>query len=310
MFVLPLAQIQEKQIALVGKKAFSITKLLKAKFLVPEGFVITAEAYRSFLKTNEIQAAIRAEMERISIEDLHSVDYASRILTDLLLHGDFSQEMAMEILQQFTHINARHVAVRSSAYTAEESVTWGGELKTALHIGPEDILAQVKACWASLFSTRALYYLYQRHINPEQVNFAILVQKMVGVHVAGIAYSVHPVSQDANQLVIEAGLGLGERASKGQVQPDTYVVQKNPFEILERNIHKQEIMTAIDPQGGTKLTEVQSKEAESQKLSDKQIEKLVQLCQKIEEVYGTATEVEWGLDGDFVFLQAREMKIS
>ena len=88
-------------------------------------------------------------------------------------------------------------------------------------------MENVKRCWASLFTPRAIFYRFEKGLDAQKISVAVVVQKMVESEVSGIAFSVHPVTQDPNQLIIEASYGLGEAIVSGQITPDSYVVEKN-----------------------------------------------------------------------------------
>jgi pyruvate,water dikinase len=108
------------------------------------------------------------------------------------------------------------VAVRSSA-TAEDGAdhAWAGQLDSYLNTKKEDLLKNVRRCFASLFTPRAIFYRLESKLRETRISVAVVVQKMVQSEVSGVAFSVHPVTEDRNQILIEAGLGLGEAIVSG-----------------------------------------------------------------------------------------------
>lgn len=128
---------------------------------------------------------------------------------------------------------------------------------------------------------------------------------MIQSEVSGICFTVHPVTKDKNQMVIEAGWGLGEAIVGGKITPDTYVIDKKSWTILDKNISGQEIMI-VRNDNGTKEAEVPKAKQAKQKLPDKQILKLAQICQKIEAHYKKPQDIEWALEkGKFYITQSR-----
>ncbi|MCX6238295.1 MAG: hypothetical protein NTY07_12205 [Bacteroidia bacterium] len=125
------------------------------------------------------------------------------------------------ILKNFKKLGAKFVAVRSSA-TAEDSseAAWAGQLDSFLNTTDKNLLENVKKCWASLFTPRAIFYRFEKKLHKTIISVAVVIQKMVESEVSGIAFSVHPVTEDRNQLIIEAGLGLGEAIEKLNPTPD------------------------------------------------------------------------------------------
>lgn len=126
---------------------------------------------------------------------------------------------------------------------------------------------------------------------------------MVQSDVAGIAFSVHPVTEDPDQLIIEAGLGLGEAVVSGQVTPDSYVVRKSDLSILAINISNQK--KALYKEGWYELNE-HTINGHRRKLTRQQILELSKLIIKIENLYGFPCDIEWALEGEtFYITQSR-----
>jgi phosphoenolpyruvate synthase/pyruvate phosphate dikinase len=307
MEIIPLVQLRDKDIQAVGAKASSLAKLLHHNFSVPEAFVVSAEAYRAFLKQNDLLSSIRSQLSKVTVDDIHSIDYASRYIHDEILSHDIPQEIVVEIMQQYKHINADLVAVRSSVFTEDvHALPWTGKLDTFLRIPSTDIVETIKKCWASLYRADSLYHLLSRNEDPEQISMSVIVQRMVDSQASGICYSTHPVTEDQNQLVIEAGIGLGNPSEKRVFTPDTYVVQKDPLEILEKNIHKQEVAIAPNDGEGTTIVDLNKEEAEEPSLSDEEILELSKLVTKMQKDFKSPVVIEWVLSGKFYFVQARE----
>jgi pyruvate,water dikinase len=115
-------------------------------------------------------------------------------------------DIETEIKAHFKKLGAKFVAVRSSA-TAEDSASaaWAGQLDTFLNTTEEVLIEKVKHCWASLFTPRAIFYRFEKGLHNTKISVAVVVQKMVDSEISGIAFSVHPVTEDYNQLIIEGG---------------------------------------------------------------------------------------------------------
>ena len=167
------------------------------------------------------------------------------------------------------------MAVRSSA-TAEDSASaaWAGQLESYLNTTEETLLESVKKCWASLFTPRAIFYRFEKELHKQKISVAVVVQKMVESEVSGIAFSVHPVTENRNQLIIEAGLGLGEAIVSGQITPDSYVVEKEPRRIIDKNIEVQKRGLYRSGENGNEWREISKERGEKQVLSDEEILKL------------------------------------
>lgn len=119
-------------------------------------------------------------------------------------------------------------AVRSSA-TAEDGAehAWAGQLDTYLNISPSNIPDKVRDCWASLFTPRAIFYRTEKKLHDTHISVAVVVQSMIQSESAGVAFSVHPVTENRDEIVIEGSYGLGEAVVSGEVTPDSFVVSKH-----------------------------------------------------------------------------------
>lgn len=133
-----------------------------------------------------------------------------------------------------------------------------------------------------------------------------MIQKMVQSEVSGVAFSVHPVTEDRNQLIIEAGFGLGEAIVSGQVTPDSYVVTKSPRVIIDKNIAVQDRALHRSEKGENEWRTLPEAVGGSQALSDDLILELAALILKIEKHYGFPCDIEWAREGgEFYITQSR-----
>jgi len=311
-FIKDFKEINAKDILVAGGKGANLGELIKIGMPVPEGFVISAKAFEEFLAETDINVEIKAVLEKINIKDLESVEEASEILRNLILEKEFPEDLAKEVLKVFDNLDAKFVAVRSSA-TAEDSKidSWAGELETYLNTKKENLLENIKKCWASLFTPRAIFYRFQKKLNHKPVLVAVIIQKMVQSEVSGVCFTVHPVTKDKNQMLIEACWGLGEILVSGQTTPDSYVIEKSKFKeefnILDVNVSPQEKMI-VRAKKGNKVAFVPNAKIKRQKLSEGQIKKLAGLCLEIENHFKEPQDIEWAREKNkFFILQSRSI---
>jgi pyruvate,water dikinase len=316
MFTKTFQQLSRKDTAIAGGKGASLGEMTQAGIPIPPGFVILASAFEKFLEETNLRPAIDAELKQVNYEDINSVDRASNVIHGLIRSVETPIDLQAEILRDFSSLKFEFVAVRSSA-TAEDSAvaSWAGELESYLNTDINNLLENVKNCWISLFTARAIFYRKEKKFLDSQIGVAVAVQKMIQAEVSGICFSVHPVTEDSTQILIEAGWGLGEAIVGGLITPDSYVVQKSKkekkqenianFLMLDKSISKQEIMIVRD-KNGTKEIMVPEMLQKNQKLSDEQVFELAEICQKIEDHYGFPCDIEWAFEnGKFFILQSR-----
>lgn len=151
------------------------------------------------------------------------------------------------------------------------------------------------------FYPRAIFYRHEKKLLKSKVSVAVVVQKMVQSEISGICFTVHPVTKDEHQLIIEAGYGLGEAIVSGQVTPDSYVIDKRDWSLINSNIATQEIMIAKKGRT-TARVKVAKNIQDKQKLASKKIIELAKLCVNIEKHYGFACDIEWAMGKNKLYI--------
>lgn len=301
------AKISKSSVGEAGGKGASLGEMTNAKFPVPPGFVILAAAFNRFLAETDLTQEVEVQLKKVNYQDLNSVDRYSNVIRDLIAKAKMPADLGREITAKFKKLKAPFVAVRSSA-TAEDSSTasWAGELETYLDTTEKTLLVNVKKCWSSLFTPRAIFYRHEKKLLKAKVSVAVVVQKMVDSEISGIAFTVHPVTQDSKQMIIEAGHGLGEAIVSGAITPDSYVINKRNYSLIDINIAAQEKQIVKGQNGGTKWTEVAKSLKEKQKLTGRQIVELAKICAGIEKHYKFPCDIEWAYaKGRFYITQSR-----
>jgi len=260
--------------------------MTQAGIPVPQGFVILSNAFDRFLEETDLNVEIDSVLDTVDIKEVHTVENASEKIQAMILSKEIPEDIKIEILKFYKKLNCKFVAVRSSA-TSEDSASaaWAGQLDSFLNTIEENLLENVKKCWASLFTPRAIFYRFEKKLSKDKISVAVVVQKMVDSEKSGIAFSVHPVTQDENQIIIEAGFGLGEAIVSGSITPDSYIVDKQEFKILDINVNEQTKALYKKAKGGNEWKKLGDK-GKKQVLTKKEIIKLAKLIVKIENHYG------------------------
>jgi phosphoenolpyruvate synthase/pyruvate phosphate dikinase len=293
--------------SIAGGKGASLGEMTQAGIPVPLGFVILSASFEKFLEETNLVEEIDAILHKVDHKEIHTVEKASEEIQALILEAEMPKDIATEIKKEFKKLDTEYVAVRSSA-TAEDSSTaaWAGQLDSFLNTTEKDLLDKVKHCWASLFTPRAIFYRFEKELHKTKISVAVVVQKMINSEKSGIAFSVHPVTQDYNQLIIEAGFGLGEAIVSGQITPDSYVVEKEPRHILDISVNTQTRGLYRVSAGGNEWIDIPESQASSQVLDEKQIMELSEIILNIEKHYGFPCDIEWAFEkGKFYIVQSR-----
>jgi phosphohistidine swiveling domain-containing protein len=302
MLIKSFKDISKDDAKIAGGKGASLGEMTQAGIPVPPGYVILSDAFDKFISGAGLKQNIDEIIASVDIDIEGSANDASRKIQTMILKAEMPNDINIEIKKSFAELNTKYVAVRSSA-TAEDSAVaaWAGQLDSFLNTTQATLLENVKKCWASLFTPRAIFYRFEKKLNAEFISVAVVVQKMVNSEVSGIAFSVHPVTQDLNQIIIEAGFGLGEAIVSGSITPDSYVIGKKELEIQDVMISEQtKALYRVDA-GGNEWQELGEK-GKDQVLDEDEVIQLAKLIIRIEEHYGFPCDIEWAKEGGELFI--------
>ncbi|MBI2028051.1 MAG: hypothetical protein HYT07_00445 [Candidatus Levybacteria bacterium] len=259
-FIKNFNEININDITTVGGKGASLGELSNAGFPVPSGFVITTYAYQQF----------------------------------------YNQELPVDveekILKAFDELDAKRVAVRSSAVAEDSSsASWAGQLETYLNVTKDNLIENVRKCWNSIKSERMLSYAAQQDLSEDKMIVAVIVQKMVESAASGVMFTANPISKDRNEIMLEAGYGLGEMLVQGFITPNNFIVDKKTFRIKSRDIQSQENMLVFKD-GQNKEIPVPESKRNKQAISNDEVVELAKMAIKIEKHFGNPQDIEWAID--------------
>jgi phosphoenolpyruvate synthase/pyruvate phosphate dikinase len=255
-------------VAEVGGKGASLIKMYQAGIPVPDGFVVTTNAYHEF--------------------------YGHE------MPDDFKEA----VLAAFDALAAERVAVRSSAISEDsDTASWAGQFESFMNVTRDTLIDNIKNCWASV--SDAASYAQTQDISDDSLAIAVVIQKMVDSEVAGVAFSVNPINHDPNQIMIEATYGLGELLVQGMVNPDNYVVAKNDGSIVNKHISTKATMLTYKD-GTNQETPVHEELQDTPCLGEEQIAELAEMVARIEDYYGSPQDIEFAYgDGMLNIVQSR-----
>src|SRR3972149_4463489 len=297
-FVVFFKNIDKNDIPSVGGKGANLGEMTQAGFPVPPGFAVTVAAYDLFLEENDLNKEIRNILKTTNRQNPEELGAASKRIQRMISSGRVPIQVSGEIIKAYGTLSGflKHalVAVRSSA-TAEDlpTASFAGQQATLLNIkGEANLINAVRSCWASLFTPRAIFYREENKIAHEKVKISVIVQKMVQSSVSGVIFTLDPVTNEKDKIVIEAVWGLGELIVPGSVVPDRYVVQKETFSILSKEVSDQGVHL-IKVGSETKEKPVPEKIRSLQKISNEEIITLAKIADKLQKHYYFPQDIEW-----------------
>jgi pyruvate, water dikinase len=337
-FVVPLDQLTLDDLPRVGGKNASLGEMLRelvdVGVRVPGGFALTVDAYHIHLQRAAIDAGIYDELDRLDVTDTQALAATALSIRQRILDAALPAEVQQAVRDAYQSMCQQYgqplidVAVRSSA-TAEDlpTASFAGQQETYLNIrGPEELLAAVRKCMASLFTDRAIVYRTQNAIGHRGVGLSVGVQKMVRSDLApagaaGVIFTLDTESGFRDVVLITGAWGLGETVVQGRVNPDEFLVHKPTARQGHRSVVRREAgdkrLKLVYAEGGSKpVKEVRVPLHDRQRLvlSDDEALQLAQWAIVIEDHYSRRAghpapmDLEWAKDGatnELFILQAR-----
>jgi phosphohistidine swiveling domain-containing protein len=299
-FILNLKELDNTKVPVAGGKASHLGVLLNAGFKVPNGFVITTEAYRLFIQSIDIDASNMKNAKK---------------LRESVQEANLPSEVINSITDAYDKLGNIRVAVRSSA-TAEDmpEASFAGQYETFLNIvGLDSLLQNVKHCFASLWTDRAIAYREENNIDHGKVQIAVVVQSMVQARSAGVLFTRNPLSSSESEMMIESNFGLGESVVSGQTIPDRYIVEFSPtneISLVSKEIGTKDMMIEGVTDGVHSVVTSPEKKQQSS-LDDNEVVELAKQARTIEKLFNAPQDIEWAIDseGEIHILQSRPITV-
>ncbi len=319
--VMWLREISKEDTPLVGGKGANLGEMFNADFQVPDAFVLTSSAFREFLNITNLKQEILDIIKSIKFEDTQDLEEKAKKIREKIINSEMPPEFEREILRGYEKLSSRNlnehmirvkdscfVAVRSSA-TAEdlEETSFAGQNETFVNMkGNEQVIEAIKKCWASLYTARSIYYRNKNNIKEDSILIAVIIQKMVNSEKSGVMFTTNPLTNDPNQLVIEAVFGLGDGIVSGAIEPDHFLIDKKTEQVLEKRIGKKKIAITRDSSGKTIKQQLHDAFMDKEVLYIHELKELIRVAKKLEEHYHFPQDIEYAFEsGNLYIVQTR-----
>jgi pyruvate,water dikinase len=307
--VRPFSRIGREDVSLVGGKGANLGEMTRCDLPVPTGFVVTVLAYARFLAHNALSEKIRRLLGSLDVDDTEALQRAATAVRGLILNGALPADVRDAVLDAYHELRGTDpadppLAVRSSA-TAEDTgeFSFAGMFESFLNVrGEEDLLKNVRACWASTFGARVLFYRQKQGL-PIEMPIAVIVQRLVNAEKSGVMFTADPATHDRDRIVIEAAWGFGEVVVGGQVVPDRYVLEKSTLRVLDVRVSEKELLLTRD--SANKMLSINLRgdpRATARVLTDDELRTLGALAKKSEDHYGAPQDLEFAIEGASIYL--------
>lgn len=325
-FVKWFSELNKNSGKVAGGKGANLAEIYNLGINVPPGFVITAQAYNYFIKKAGLYDRIKNLLGKISYENTKDLDDVTKEVRELIENARIPEDMEKEILEAYNILGTEKkevienqanyllknmskdifVAVRSSATTEDlAAASFAGQQESFINVkGEKDLISSIKKCFASLFTSRAVYYRNNKGFKYDETSIAAVIQKMVDSDKSGVVFSKDP-SMKRDDVIVEAVWGLGEGIVSGEITPDHYVVSRDS-KIIEKKIEDKKIAVARNSAGGEQVVKLKEERSKQQVLKDYEITKLAEISLELEDHYKKPQDLEFAIEnGEIYIVQTR-----
>ncbi len=334
-YIRNFSEVGIKDISLVGGKNASLgemyQKLKPLGVRIPEGFIVTADAFTAFLEERNISEKIYGKLSGLDTTDISELERSGQEIRDLIRSQELSVDLKTDLRNAYTHLGHLlgrenvDVAVRSSA-TAEDlpGASFAGQQETFLNVrGETSLFEACLNCFASLFTNRAISYRVNNGFDHRKVSLSVGIQQMIRSDLAssGVIFTLDTETGSRNVILVTSSYGLGENIVGGRVDPDEFLVLKemvgkSECPIIRKKLGLKQMRMIYSHHGSqrTKNIDVSVLEKEKFSITNEEIITLSKWALQIESYYSdlnkhdTPMDIEWGKDGEsgmLYILQAR-----
>lgn len=305
-FILRFDEVDKTDICLVGGKGAKLCEMTQAGFCVPNGFIVSSNAYFTFIRENNLAHKIKNLLSTAHFERADSLMQISAHIKKLIMRGGMPEVLVKDIFFAYRKLSGifRDVWVGVSS-------SFGGYQENYLGVkGEANLILKIKEGWACLFDPGMMIYRHEKKIDHFQIGMAIVVQRIVESDRSGVIFTIDPVTEDKTKIVIEAIYGLGEMFEKGHVTPDRIEVRKADLEVINKSISIQTVL--LKKAGRTnKEVRIPGHLSGRQKLTRNQIIDLSMSGKKLEKYYYFPQEIEWAIEKNKIYIiQSRNIATS
>ena len=318
-YVKRLAEMTKEEYQETGGKAANLGELIRHAFNVPGGFCVTGKSLDYLFDSNGLQSGIMEITGTMNFDNYGDIESKSARIRGMIADAPIPKDLLVEIKQQINGLKSPDgedpfVAVRSSVAVKGSTISSFPGMMDTYHFikGEGEIIENIRRCWASLFTARAVYRRHQQDIPQDKGVIAPIVQKMVNADVAGVMFTANPINSSRDEIVIEANWGLGESLVSGEAIVDYFVLTRDTPPLLkEKRVQNKNIMVTIDREKGIgrKKYELTGSMITDCTLTDEQLLELAEMGPKIEELFESPQDIEWAYEkGELFILQSRKIK--
>ncbi len=318
-FILSLDKIALLNEKIAGKKAFSLSLVnRKLHMPVPNGFIITTNAFHYFMEFNNLQDTINEKLAVLDINDFVSLEQTALEIEKLILNAIVPEDIAdavmdaVNILDKESGVDNFRLAIRSSAVKEDGQVSFAGQYKTILNVEKKNVLDGYKRVVAGKYSVRALFYRISNGILDDETPMAVLILEMIDSESSGVMYTKETEAHLSDNLLIHSIWGQGELLVDGKISPDVIrVSKKNPAKSIRIKTSVKSKQIILSPDIQTRIIDTDQQRKNTPSLDEISVLTLARWGLHLEKYFKQPQDIEWCKDkSDKLFiLQSRPLNI-
>src|SRR3990172_8764587 len=315
---IPLEQLTKDMTNIAGGKIANLGEIKnRLSLLTPEGFSITAYAFKRFMEHNSLSEKIGERLNTTDIGNLEKMNAVSNEMQGMIVNSEVPLDVSKAIIREVETLKAASrggklaVSVRSSAICEDGESSFAGQYSTFLNV-PEDLIMQkYKEVVSSLFTPRAIFYYKTRGFFEEDMVMAVGVLGMVDAKVGGVMYSRDPNNPGNDTVIINAAWGLGMSVVDGKESLHSCIVSRISGAVMEKKTGQQNMMVVSSQEGDIHEVAVPGEIRSMTCLTDAQMQELSCQAMTLENHYNKPQDIEWAIDRDdrTYILQSRPLRL-
>jgi len=313
---IPFDRLNRNRALSVGSKNAQLGEMKAILGLsVPEGFAITARAYKTFVEYNDLQLRITRRINSVDIKSYEELVRISAEITEMILTSPVPRNLKNEIMDSHRKLVARSntnkCSMRSSAVGEDTLFSFAGQYASYLNVHADDLIDCYREILASKFTPQAIYYFLSHSLSEAELAMSVGCVSMIDAAVSGVVYTRDPIRPDDDIVLVNSIFGLGKYLVNGTLTPDMFVIDRADRQIKEQSIADKPVRLVMHEDHGTYEETVPEEMQSRSSLSADQISELVDCALKLEEHYRCPQDIEWAIDreGRLFLLQSRPLQV-
>jgi pyruvate, water dikinase len=314
----PFDEINKGMIDMFGNKNANLGEIRNSlKIPTPEGFAISTFAFKKFMEHNRLLEKIEKTLSELCAEDMEVLNNKSRKIQDEIAGAQIPEDLEEEILNAYRRLCNKcgyevKVSVRSSAVHEDGEFSFAGQYSTFLNVPSDQILLKYKEVVASLYNPIGIFYYKTKGLYEHEMAMAVCIVQMIDARCAGVMYTRDPNNPETDTMIISSVRGLGKPVVEGAVAPETYIMSRSIFQIIQKNIPAQKTMLVSKPDADVEVISLSDNTIGIPCLIDEHIKTLAEYAIAIEKHYACPQDIEWAVGKDNMpyILQTRPLNIS